>query len=75
MKKIAAAITTALFLATVAMAAEDILVDGSKHQLPSHKLDWHDTLDVVNDPIHGVTCYVARASDSHAMQMQCLKTQ
>lgn len=65
-------ITLLALVATTAHAADN-LVDTSKHDLPAHKLQWSDTLDVVKDPDNGVVCYVARQSDSHAMQMQCLK--
>jgi hypothetical protein len=54
-------------------AHADPIRDTGQHELPTHQLQWHDTLDVVEDPSHGIVCYVARQSDSHAMQMQCLK--
>jgi hypothetical protein len=54
-----------------AFAAEN-LIDVEKHELPTHKLTWSDTLDTVVDLKNQNVCYVARQSDSHAMQMQCL---
>ncbi|MDR5879042.1 hypothetical protein [Caballeronia sp. LZ032] len=66
-----------LILAVLALAgtahAADQLVDTDKHELPTHRLQFSDTLDVVQDPKNNVVCYVARQSDSHAMQLQCLK--
>jgi catabolite regulation protein CreA len=69
------ALIAAALLAASAAAHADTLRDSSQHELPTHKA-WgqvHDTLDVVDDPEHGVVCYVARQSDSHALQLQCLK--
>jgi hypothetical protein len=66
-------IILAALAAGTAHASSSDLVDTAKHDLPTHKLQWSDSLDVVEDREHGVVCYVARASDSHAMQMQCLK--
>jgi catabolite regulation protein CreA len=63
-----------IIAAAHAHAASVDVVDTAKHDLPTHKLQWSDSLDVVEDREHGVVCYVARASDSHAMQMQCLRT-
>jgi catabolite regulation protein CreA len=61
--------------ALITPAHADSLVDGSQHELPTHKawMQVHDTLDVIDDPQHGVVCYVARQSDSHSLQMLCLK--
>lgn len=69
------------FLALLACCAlavpayADGLRDGDQHELPTHKAwgQWHDTIDVIEDPAHGAVCYVARQNDSHAMQMQCVK--
>jgi predicted NACHT family NTPase len=60
---------------TLPAHAADTLRDGDQHELPTHKsmLQWHDTLDVIEDAQRGVVCYVARQNDSHALQMQCLK--
>ena len=72
MKYVLSALAAALFTG-LAVAAVDNLQDADKHALPTHRLQFSDTLDVVTDPARGVVCYVARQSDSHAMQMQCLK--
>ncbi|CAB3779335.1 hypothetical protein LMG28688_00808 [Paraburkholderia caffeinitolerans] len=65
-----------LMCCAIALPAHaDGLRDSDQHELPTHKSwgQWHDTLDVIEDPSHGVVCYVARQNDSHAMQMQCVK--
>jgi hypothetical protein len=61
----------ALLACGTSEAAEN-LIDVEKHELPTHKLTWSDTLDTVVDLKNGNICYIARQSDSHAMQMQCL---
>jgi hypothetical protein len=70
MKKLLPAL--ALLGALGSAHASDNLVDTEKHALPSHQLSWSDTLDVIVDTRNQNVCYVARQSDSHAMQMQCL---
>jgi hypothetical protein len=67
-----AIITFIGLFSTPANASGEILLDVEKHDLPTHKLQWSDTLDVVVDVKNQNVCYVARQSDSHAMQMQCL---
>jgi hypothetical protein len=68
-------ILIALCIAFSLPAHADSLRDADQHDLPTHKAwgQWHDTLDVIEDPAHGVVCYVARQSDSHSLQLQCVK--
>ncbi|SIT50458.1 exported hypothetical protein [Paraburkholderia piptadeniae] len=68
-----AALLAACLIAIPAHA--DTLRDVEQHDLPTHKAwgQFHDTLDVVEDAQRGVVCYVARQSDSHALQLQCVK--
>jgi hypothetical protein len=73
MKKLLLPALLAALVCGSAHASSSDLMDTGKHDLPTHKLQWSDSLDVVEDREHGVVCYVARASDSHAMQMECLK--
>lgn len=72
MKTLAILAVLAVSLGAGMAHADDRLVDTDKHNLPTHSLQWSDSLDVIVDMKNSNVCYVARQSDSHAMQMQCL---
>ncbi|MDN8037421.1 hypothetical protein [Burkholderia vietnamiensis] len=72
MKNLAILAVLAVSLGASLAHADYRLVDTDKHNLPTHSLQWSDSLDVIVDLKNNNVCYVARQSDSHALQMQCL---
>ena len=46
--------------------------NAEKLDLPAHRLQFSDSLDVVEDKSRGIVCYVVRQSDSHSTAMQCV---